>query len=433
MKNIVKYILLFLGLVLFFFVINYFSVINDDLIWNYGFCSNFAKGMSMYKDYNMVITPLYPFIVGTLMKLFGNNMFIFYLINSLVPSIIMLLILKLNKKTFIPVMLLLSFVSTPNYNLLCILFLFILIYLEKNQKNDYLIGLLLALTFLTKSSIGIFLSLPTIYYLFKDYKKVLKRIVGFLIPNIFVIIIFFFNNSLYDYLNYCFLGLFDFAKSNTEFSPWIIILCLDVVYLIKEYLKKKDITILYILAFQLIAYPIFNGFHIMYASVPLVYYLISNLPLKINNIYLEYQKILSIVLLSPLIGTLMIYLTHDFVYDNNIFRYRYVNKEFYDNAKIIDSFFQGNYSNVYFIMYSSYLNKYLLDIPINQYDLLLKGNLGYKGEEKVIEKFKEKHNIYFVTYNNFENGQASKKIYDYVVNNSNYVTSIEQYRVYYQN
>ena len=52
MKDKFKIILLFLGLSIFFFGINYFNVINDDLIWNYGFCSNFANGMTMYKDYS---------------------------------------------------------------------------------------------------------------------------------------------------------------------------------------------------------------------------------------------------------------------------------------------------------------------------------------------------------------------------------------------
>ncbi len=433
MKNKFKYILLFLVLVLYFFGINYFSVINDDLIWNYGFCSNFANGMKMYKDYNMVITPLYPFFVGTGMKLFGNNMIVFYLINSLIPTFIMLLILKMNKKAFILTMLLLSFVSVPNYNLLCILFLFILMYLEEHNKNDYLIGVILGLTFLTKSSVGVFLSLPTIYYLFKDYKKVLKRIIGFLLPNIFVILIFYLNGSLYDYINYCFLGLFSFASGNTEFSLWIIILILSISYLIREYIKNKNLIIIYILCFQLIAYPIFNGFHVMYASVPVIYYIMSHLSPKIELIYKEYSKLLLLTLICPIAGTVMIYITHDFTYDNNIFKYRYVNKEFYENSRIIDSIFKGNYDNVYFVMYSSYLNKYLLNIPINKYDLLLKGNLGYNGEERIINDFKDMQDIYFVTYDKFEGGQASKKIYDYVVNNTKYVTSKGRYNVYYQN
>ena len=129
MKSILKKLLLFLGLVIFFFVTNYFSVINDDLVWNFGFCSNFADGMTMYKDYNMVITPFYPFLIGSLMKIFGNNMLVFYILNAIVPASIMMIVLKLSKKAFIPTMLLLSCVSVPNYNLFCILLLFILLWL----------------------------------------------------------------------------------------------------------------------------------------------------------------------------------------------------------------------------------------------------------------------------------------------------------------
>lgn len=32
-----------------------------DEIWNYGFSYNIATGLIPYKDFNMVITPLYPF------------------------------------------------------------------------------------------------------------------------------------------------------------------------------------------------------------------------------------------------------------------------------------------------------------------------------------------------------------------------------------
>lgn len=432
MKNIFKNLLLFLGMTVFFFVTNYFSVINDDLIWNFGFCNNFAKGMTMYKDYNMVITPLYPFVVGSLMKVFGNNMLVFYIINAMVPASIMMLVLKMSKKAFIPTMLLLSFVSVPNYNLLCVLFLFILLWLEHNKKNDYLIGFVLSLTFLTKSSVGVMLCLPTIYYLIKDFKKVLKRVVGFLIPNLLVMGIFYLNGSLYDYINYCFLGLFDFAKGNIEISPLIGITIVFVIYLIKEYIKNKDVTILYILFFQMIAYPIFNGFHVMYASVPVLYYIMNHLPKKIDTIYSEYSKLL-LILLCPIAGSIIVAVSHDFVYDDNIFKYRYVDREFYENAQIIDSMFEGKYDNVYFIMYSTYLNKFLLDIPIGKYDLLLKGNLGYNGEDRVIENFKNMNDIYFVMYHRFEGGQASKKVYDYVISNCEYVSSKGKYVIYYQN
>lgn len=432
MKDKFKIILLFLGLSFFFFGINYFNVINDDLIWNYGFCSNFANGMTMYKDYNMVITPLYPTVFGSLMNLLGNNMLVFYILNSFVPAAVMMIVHKMNKNAFIPTMLLLSFISVPNYNLLCILFLFVLLWLEKEKKNDYIIGLFLGLTFLTKSSVGLFMCLPTLFYLQKDIKKVFKRVSGFLIPNILVIIWFLLNGSLSYYIDYCFLGLFDFAKGNTKISFLIIITFLSVIYLIRCFIRYKEIDILYILCFQIIAYPIFNGFHIMYASVPVLYYLFSHLPTKIDKVYQANIKLCIPLLICPIIGSIIVLLTHDFVYDDNVFKYRYVDNKFYKEAMLIDDYFKGSYDNVYFVMYSSYLNKYLLNIEIGKYDLLLKGNLGYNGEQRIIDEWKELKDIYFITYTEFEGGQASKKLYNYVTEECKYIDRIGQYVIYYQ-
>ena len=31
-----------------------------DEVWNYGFCYNVLNGLVPYKDFNMIITPLYP-------------------------------------------------------------------------------------------------------------------------------------------------------------------------------------------------------------------------------------------------------------------------------------------------------------------------------------------------------------------------------------
>lgn len=432
MKNKINKILLFVGLIIFFFVINYFNVINIDLIWNYGFCFNFAKGMTMYKDYNMVITPFYPFLIGGLMKLLGNNMIIFYILNSMIPASIMMLILKISKKAFIPCMLLLSFVSVPNYNLLCILLLFILIYLEKKDANDYLIGLVLGITFLTKINVGVLVSLPTIYYLFKDYKKVIKRVIGFLIPNLICITIFYFNNSLYDYINYCFLGLFDFARENIKITPLIVLPIIITSYLIKKYLESKDITILYILLYQLISYPIFNAIHIMYASIPFIYYIMENLEGSLNTKYEKNCKLLIPILLCPILGVILSAFTHEHIYVSNTFKNRYVDKELYTDAMDIDSIFKGKYDNVYFVMYSAYLNKFILNLDINKYDLLMQGNLGYDGENRIINEFQNMHEIYFVIYENYREEQTSELIYNYVKNNTTKIKIKGKYGIYHK-
>lgn len=428
----VKNLLIFMGLVVYFFCITYFRFIDDDIAWNFGFCYNFANGLTMYKDYNMVVTPLYPFLFGSLMKLLGNNMVIFYILNSFLPASIMFMLYKNSKKVFFPVLLLLSFISVPNYNVLCMLFLFILIYLEKNNKNDYLIGFILGLTFLTKSSIGAFLCLPTIYYLFKDFKKVIKRVMGFLIPLIICIVTFYLNGALKYFIDYCFLGLFDFAADNSDFNWLVLMTIIFILYLIRQYIKTRDVSILYILCFQIMAYPLFNIYHIMYSAVPVLYYFINNLPKKLDSLYSKISPYLWISVLAPIVGSIMILFIYDFTYDDNIFKYRFVNQEYYDNAMELDSYFEGKYDNVYFVFYSAYLNKLLLDIPINNYDLLLKGNLGYNGEERVIKEFENMNDVYFVVEQVFKHNQASQKIYDYVVNNTKYIATRGKYLIYYK-
>ena len=61
---------------------------------------------------------------------------------------------------------------------LCLLlfyFFVLLIWLEKNNKSDYLIGLILALSFLTKQSVGVMFLLPSLIYI-KNYGKVAQDV-----------------------------------------------------------------------------------------------------------------------------------------------------------------------------------------------------------------------------------------------------------------
>ncbi len=81
MKKYKKDILILIIIFIYVGILVSFSNADNDLIWNYGFSYNIASNLIVYKDFNMVITPLYPFICGLVMNLLGNNFFIFNLIN----------------------------------------------------------------------------------------------------------------------------------------------------------------------------------------------------------------------------------------------------------------------------------------------------------------------------------------------------------------
>ena len=52
----------------------------------------------------------------------------------------------------------------PSYNLFLLFLIFLIIYMEKKKSNDYLIGFVIAFSFLTKQSIGFFFIFPSFYY-----------------------------------------------------------------------------------------------------------------------------------------------------------------------------------------------------------------------------------------------------------------------------
>ena len=421
----VKTFLIIISLFIFTFLINFFNIANNDVIWNYGFSYNVSKGLLMYKDFNMVITPLYPFIFGIILKIFGINTIVFYLSNSLIATSIFYIIYKNYKNVLLEMILLVSLISGPNYNTLCLLLLFILIILEEKQSNDYLIGIILGLAFLTKSSMGL-LTLTSLYYI-KDFKKVFKRFIGFLIPNILFILYFIKVGIVKDYINYAFGSLFDFADKNFCLNLGIIIFIISVIYLIYEYIKKKDIKVLYILFFQIMSYPIFNFLHIIFSIIPVIFYILLN---NKNKIYLKYRKYLIIFLICPIISTILQVNFIDMDYGTNALEYKLVEKKYINDANLIRKNID-NFDNLYFIMYEAYYNKLLLGLDINRYDVMLNGNLGYNGVNNTIKYFDSlPDNTKFIMYSVYEGGQEPKEVYYHIKNNYKLVSSFDKYQVY---
>ena len=66
-KDIFKYILIFLFS--FFSMSFFFSFIDGDVLWNYGFSYAISRGEVPYLDFNMIITPIYPMINSLFLKI----------------------------------------------------------------------------------------------------------------------------------------------------------------------------------------------------------------------------------------------------------------------------------------------------------------------------------------------------------------------------
>lgn len=406
-----------------------YSNADNDLIWNYGFSYNFANHLLMYKDYNMVITPLYPFLGGILMRILGNNFLIFNLYNTILSTILYYYLYKKYPHTFIPSIILISFILRPSYNFL-VLFL-VLILLNIKEEKDFFIGFILGLLFLTKQSF-ILLILPSIYLITKP-KRLFKRIGAFFLPCLFFLIYFILTNTFLDFFNYTFLGLFSFSSKNSFFNLGTIFILSLIIYLFLYYLKTKDIKVLYLITYQIMAYPIFNTMHIILSIIPVIIYFLDKLvkKKKYNLNYLRYfNYFVSILLICPLLSIPLQYFNKDLVEGENALEYKDISRSYLVNK---DLFLKEvpNLNNTYFLMYDAYIYKYLLNNPITSYDLLLNGNLGYNGEERVIDYFNSlDNNTYFVLNRVYTGGQLSKNIDAYIRNHYLKVKDFQEFTLY---
>ena len=305
---------------------------------------------------------------------------------------------------------------------MCLLFLLILIQLEKNNKNDYLIGVILGLTFLTKQNIGIFLCIPTLFT--KDIKKIIKRIIGFLIPNLFLIIYLLYHNCLYEFIDYTFLGMREFASQNNVMYPsTTIILILSIIYLIYKYIKTKDKTCLYLLCFFGLSFPIVDPYHVIIPFAPTLAYFLNQFNLQ--------KFIIKIAFASFILGIFMVnymqFHNQNYTYPNNttMYKYRKINDDTASGINTISDYLNNNKNGyTYIIDSNAYLIKLNAGIKINKYDLLYNGNMGASGDTRVIDELDEICQINECTFlinkdsiNKVGYSQYNEKIHYYIIDN----------------
>lgn len=434
-KEFIKYFLVF-----FFFLFWNLIVqpINLDEIWNYGFIHNIYNGLVPYKDFNMVLTPLYPMIMSLFLFIFGSNILIIHIVNCFMIVGILYLIEKIIKKDISIFILLLCFplsVAFPSYNLFLLLMFLLVIYLEKNKCNDYVMGIVLGLFILSKQSVGVFVCLVSLYYLFKDYKKLLKRIVGALIPCFIFLIYLICTGSLYNFFDLCLFGLFDFGKSNSSFNIMFyisIILFVFNIYLI--YKNKKDINNYYLLSFFSILIPLFDLYHLeLYVISFLVIYLINkDISIKfINPKLFIYGVLVGVIMLT-------MYSRFDekiyFPTKINHFEYRAVNKKYLNYTDKINK--KYNYykkeHDVIFLSADGYYFRLINDDKIGYIDLINSGNWGYNGSNKLLKYIKSKKNSIIFLDNN-EIGtkkQTDQEVLKYVIKNGKVIDKVLSYDIY---
>mgnify|MGYP003289028320 CR=1 FL=1 len=438
-KPFIKYLFIF-----FFFL--YWSLIVQpislDEIWNYGFSYNIYNSLIPYKDFNMVMTPIYPMIMSIFLMI-NSSILTMHIVNSLMLTGMIYLIEKLiNKKYNISIFLILLIFPMslifPSYNIFLLMLLILIIYLEKNNSNDYLIGFILGFLILTKQSVGVFVALVSLYYLYKDKSKVIRRIIGCFIPCFCFLIYLIISNSFSSFLDLCLFGLFDFGKSNSNFNYLFIFgICLLILNILLIKNSKDKLNYYYLLSFFSIMIPLFDLYHVLiyFFSFIFIYLLEEDISFKCKYLNIE------LFIFGLLIGIVFVgsfYRFNDKVYfPNNInhFEYRMVNDKYLDYSDTINGRFleyrELGYK-VIFLSADGYYFKLINDIDIDYLDLINSGNWGYNGSSKLLNKIKScKNCVFFLDENEIGlNKQTDQKLLKYVIDNGCIKEEFGNYKVY---
>ena len=376
MKKYFKYLILFFALFSFFLFISIIRPIWCDEVWIYGFCHNISKEMLIYQDFNVLQMPLYFFISSFFLFIFGDYVVCTHIFDCILIGFLFLMIYK--EKGINSILVLLIFtIGYSGYNLLTLfLFMTILFFIDEKKDNDFLIGILVGLIFITKQNIGIALFVSYIYY----SKKKLSSIFCFFIPFLIISFYFILNSSYFSFLNCVFGSMLDFNQHNKKififFGLIEIIVVIHLLFLIKK-TKLRDKRLVYTLFFQVISYPIFDDGHLFLALFPYIYLLFD-----------------------------------------------------YDFSEI-----SKNYDNYYIFSWYAYVFKFYHQIPINQYDFVLSGNCGYDGVNQKIKEIdqicRDSSCVFGINKDDY-NSSISQwgEVIRYVRKNYQYIDSIDDFYLF---
>lgn len=436
-KNNFKYLVLFVFFLLIYVVLCYVNT-SYDVIWEYGFSHAIRIGEVPYRDFNTISTPLYIFLMS--LGLFIYDGLLTYLVEqALFMTVLFYLFFKMfDKKAWLilPVMAFPLFQQfNGTYNFLCLFLVVLLIYLEENKKSDYVIGVVLGLLILSKQTIG----LPILIFScigIRNIKSIGKRIVACIIPVIVFFIYLIGTGSLEFFIDLCFLGLFDFGTSNGNYLGLGAIVCMVIVlgllYLIIK--NPKKINYYYVLGSFFFAFPIFDFCHMGY-FMTIVFLLI------LPQINLKHPTIFSAIMMGVLLGMNILVTGINY---SEVSMLRVVPKfEEYVQTKtnkkkiinVYNKYLEYKKRDALMVGEQAMFYDIAVNNPITYFDVTLRGNYGYNGTNKMIQKVKNiQQQIFFIDMNRYkylnDKNQLDKKLIKYIIEHSKKIDDVENYVVY---
>ena len=448
--------------------------VNDEL-WNFSNVYKMSNGFTIYKECNVIITPLFFYVGNILFKIFGANYLVFRIYGLLINVFLYLAIYKLFKtlnirkgKSFLYTFSILNITRTinffgANYNNLAILLAIIGIILMLKKKSNIIQGIIIFLIFMTKQNIGIYYALGISLYKFWAYKDIKRTVKEIGIEFISVIILFssyllylHFSGNLYYFIDMTFCGVSEFAQKNIfiqvegllELLLLAVILVFSYIVIVNKKIniseeKKDTIRLLFCvgLTFNLISYPLFNTAHIVLGSIFSIICFIYVMESILLSDILRKSKVINVI--SIIVVGIFAFVSiclqfNNLVAEGNIeYAKPYLGvKVLPDTGKDIDEICNyvkkndNNGINTIILSCNADLYMNMLNRTNNKFDLPFLGNLGSEGENGIINELKNLKNTQVLLLKDGMKYQESEKIWNFVADNFKKIGEVGNYYIY---
>ena len=483
--NICVFIYMILALSVYVYAVPLSSY---DELWNFSFVYKMTNGYTIYKDLNVITTPMFHYLGEIIMKIFGNNYISFRIYNILILSSLITIIYnflkklkikKINAYIYILIILVWALIKKvavigASYNFLCLVFVILGICLELNENNKKINkiykGLIMFCIFMTKQNVWfLYIIALTVSYLIKikrkeiQIKEIIKNLIlvgiSFSIPLIIFILYLYINDSLNDFISYCFMGVREFGSKNKIFYinsiPYILasligIIISVILIRIKNVNEKIKQINLKTIPFQVImllwAYPIIDSYHTGCGSLISILIIFYNL----HNIFIiefinktKFYKIekMIICIVSIFLVLYNIWYLDCYINSKNISKFMiepykniYISTESQKKITNICNYIkENNKNNIEVKLISCDANIYMNILNKNNknLDLPFLGNLGENGEERLINEIKNlKKGTKILLNNKLKCYQESDKVKKFIVENYNKIGEIEDFDIY---
>lgn len=476
-RNEIILILFIIFIMVVAVALNYVLAVEDDL-WNFSNIYKMVNGFKIYRDINVIVTPLFFYLGEILFKILGSNFLTLKIYNILIFVILYILIylilneMKISRRNKIIYVILIYFltynniIAGANYTMLAFVFFLLGVLLILKDRPSYWQGIIIFLILMTKQNIGIYYFLAYIAYIIlqnKDIKMSLKIIIKPVLILLLISCIYIgyllLDNNLYNFINMTILGITEFGSKNFAFDNAIFrfslvtIILLFSIWLYKYNLvkleKEDSKKIKELLCFSVmcipIAYPIINSYHTIVASIlPIITFIIicdKSFIEQITNkkIFITIKNVF-IILFTVFIGLFCALMS--FSYINKQIKYDYfkvyygavITDELKENVNEIIKYIQDmekGGKQVKIVSYYSNLYMNVLNRNNGIMDLPFYGNMGKDGENKLINKINKFKNTNVLILKDGEDLiQESLKVRNYIKDNYEKIGEIEMFEIY---